>query len=423
MSDLVTLSDNGKEVGRLELSSGRRYDMDGRYVSTMSQELGPEERGMLAKAHIHNDVDLNRNLSLYAANYDVSKRGAALRKKLALKNAGRSGETKVLMDLGVGDVHIPSAMSNIALGYHLLDGVADIALPVIPTVKQSDYWFTWSSANAFTPVAVGMAATGGSPQEVSPALSKTQYTAQEYALASYVPTEVEANADAPLQPYQAAVDMVMAKLRMAREFRVEALLTTSGNWNSNNVLALATGQQWNNGGSSDPVANIHYICDRSYDTVTRIVMGRPVFEALQRNQAVRAYHFAKTNDPALPNAQELSRILELPPIIVADMKYTNASGAPTYVWPSVAGSASSVVLLHEPSQNPPTSGRDNATGYTYRWTGAQAADGTVTGGFLVRSYYDNRRGARGGRVIVIVHNDAEVVTGSILGALITGVIA
>ena len=104
------------------------------------------------------------------------------------------------------------------------------------------------------------------------------------------------------------------------------------------------------------------------------------------------------------------------------MKYTNASGSPTFVWPSAAGSASSVVLLHEPSQNPPSSGRENASGYTFRWTGAPAPDGTITGGFMVRSYYDPKRGGRGGRVVVVLHNDSETVTGSILGGLILNVL-
>lgn len=423
--DLALLSDkDGNNIGRLDYDTGRLYSMDGKYERTLESRgtAHYSDDDVLASLGMHDPVQLDAALSFHAASGDVEKRGKAIGKKLQLKSGGRRGDTICMGDLAIGDVHIPSAMPNIALGYHLEDGVADIALPVVPSAKQSDKFFTWNSANAFTPVAVNMGAAGGAPNEISPGISNTLFTAQEFALASYVPTEIEANADAPLAPYQAAVDMVLAKLRMAREFRVAGLLTDSTKWNANNVLALIAGQQWNGGGSTDPVANIHFIMERSYAKISRIVMGGPVFHALQRNSAVRAYHFAKTNDPALPNAQELSRILELPPIVVAEMKYTNAAGAPTYVWPSAAGSSSSVVLLHEPSQNPPSSGRENATGYTFRWTGAPAPDGTVTGGFMVRSYYDPRRGGRGGRVVVVLHNDAELVTGSILGGLITNVV-
>jgi hypothetical protein len=432
---LVTLTDQetGKEIGRLDPMTGRRYNMDGSFDCQLSSmgSGGSSDAAILAKAGITDPFQLNSALGMHAADYDVRRRGEALRKKLQLKDRN-TGETKVLMDLSVSDVHIASAMPNIALGYHLEDGVADIASPVIPSTKQQDYFFTWNSDNAFRPAAPMMGASGAAPQEVNPALSSTKFTTNEFALAAYVPTEIEANADAPLQPYQAAVDMVMAKLRIAREQRVMSLLTTSGNWNSQNVLALAAGAQWNGGASSDPIANLQYIREHSYQKISKIVMGLPVFHALQRNAAVRQYHFAKTNDSALPNAQELSRILELPPIIVAEMMITSGgtigggapgtTGTPAFVWPSVAGSASSVVLLHEPAQNPPSSGRENATSYTYRWTNAPARDGTVSGGFGVRSYYDEKRGARGGRVVVVFHNDIEVMTGNILGGLITGVL-
>lgn len=424
---LVKLTDHeGKEVGLLEKETGRLFSLDGKYERTLMSEGSGyfSDADLLAKAGIHDPIELDRALSCAAANFDVTRRGVAIRKRLQLKDAGRRGEIKVLMDIGPADVHIPSAMPNVALGYSLDEGVADVAMPVVPAAKQSDKFWTWDKGNAFTPVAVGMGASGAGPNEVSPALSNTPYSALEYGLASYVPTEVEANADAPLVPYQAAVDMCMDKLRMAREFRAVSALTNtgSGGWNANNVLALSSGLQWNGGPSSDPIHDIQFIQDRTAKRVTRILMGGAVFRSLQRNSAVRQYHFAKSGAEALPNAEQLSRILELPPIVVAEMKYLNASGVMTYVWPSVAGASSAVVLIHEPAQNPPSNGRDNATGYTYRWTGASAPDGTVTGGFMVRSYYDPRRGGRGGRVVVVIHNDAEILTGPILGGLITGVL-
>jgi hypothetical protein len=425
---LITLTDDSSGTpvpyGRLEFETGKLYSMSGEYQRTLEvQGAGNQgDSAQLARAGIHDPIELHQALSLRAANYDIDRRGHALRKKLALKDHGRHGGTKVLMDLSQTDVHIPSAMPNFAGGYHLEDGVADIAMPIVPALKQSDKFFIWNSGNAFTPPAAGMSGPGGGPPEISPALSNYTYNALEYALGSFVPTEVEANADAPLQPYQAAVDLVMTKLRLIREMRAAAVLTTAVNWSANNVLALAAGAQWNGGGAGDPVANIQFIQEHSAARVTRIVMGAPVFHALQRSPAVRQYHFAKDGDPALPNAQELSRVLELPPIVVAEMKYFNPSSVLTYVWPSVAGSLSSCVFLHEPAQNPPTDQRDNATAYTFRWTGASAPDGTLTGGFLVRSYYDPKRNARGGRVVVVVHNDAEVLTGSILGGLVTGCI-
>ena len=423
---LTVHGEDGNPCGKLDPRSGNLYNLEGEFeykLQTEGADRYMSDSHILSAGHLRNAEHLDQVMSLRAASYDVERRGEAIRKKLQLRDTGRSGGVKVLMDLGITDVHISSAMPNFAGGYMLEDGVADIALPIVPTSKQSDQFFIWNSGNAFTPAAVNMGAPGGSPFEISPSLSKNPYTAIEYGLASYVPTEVEANADAPLRPYEAAVDLVMNKLRMAREMRAASLLTTSANFNSNNVLALAGGANWDGGASSDPIANIQYIMQRSYKPVTRIIMGERIFQAMQRNAAVRQYHAYKSGAQAMPNSEQLSSIMQLPPIVVATMKYTSAAGAPTYVWPCAAGSASSVVLLHEPAQNPPSDGRNNATGYTFRWTGASAPDGTVTGGFLVRSYYDPRRGGRGGRIVVVLHNDAEVVTGNILGGLITNIMS
>ena len=152
-------------------------------------------------------------------------------------------------------------------------------------------------------------------------------------------------------------------------------------------------------------------------------MGEPVLQAMQRNQAVRSYYFAKDDArTVLPSGEEISALFKIPPIVQAAMKYTNA-GVQTYVWPSAAGASSSVVFIHEPPMIPPSDQRHVMTSATFRWTNAPIEGMTVTGGFAVRSYFDERRGARGSRIVVLAHNDAEVMPSNIVGGLITGVMA
>jgi hypothetical protein len=416
---VVLKGQDGKPYGKLETESGRFYTLDGKFSHKLERYgvRGEDDRDSYGE-------DGDALLSQFAANKDHEHRVSTLGgvgKLRTLKDAGGGTQTNMSADLGVGDVHIPSALTNFAGGYRLADGVADIAAPVVPVTKASDYYFIWDSANAFNRVLPNQGAPGAAPAEVNPTLSNSKFTTQSYALAACITMEVEANADAPLRPYQAAVVRIMNALRLEREIRVANLLTTSSHFNSNNVIALAGGAQWNNGPNSDPIANIHSICEKSALPVTRIIMGEPIYHAMIRNQAVRNYYFAKDGAPAAPSGMEISALFKLPPIIVAEMKYTTA-GNLAYVWPSAAGSSSSVVFLHEPKQNPPTDQEDNATAYTFRWTTAPAPEGTVTGGFLVRSYYDQRRGPRGSRIVVLAHNDSEVVTGNILGGLVTGAI-
>ena len=421
LDKLTVLTDERNQpYAKIEPMTGKMYSLDdnplGYRLEPMSNAGQEDDRRVFGDRVRDDNL---KNLANYADHLD--KRHQRL---VAARDCAYGGGRQINMDLAPADVHIQSALTNFAGGYTLEDGVADLACPVIPTTKDSDKYFIWDSANAFSRVIPNIGVAGAPPPEVSPTLSNTPFQTVPYALATAITLEVEANADAPLRPYQAAVDRLMNALRLEREYRVMNLLTTSANFNSNNVLTLAAGANWNNGASSDPVANIHYICQHSAQKVTRIIAGEPVVQAMQRNQAVRSYYFAKddTNRTVMPSGEELAALLKIPPIITASMKYTTG-GALQYVWPSLAGSASSVVFIHEPKLIPPSDQRDNMTACTFRWTNAPTEGMTVTGGFAVRSYFDQRRGGRGSRVVVLAHNDIEVVTGNILGGLILNVMA
>jgi hypothetical protein len=113
----------------------------------------------------------------------------------------------------------------------------------------------------------------------------------------------------------------------------------------------------------------------------------------------------------------LSKALDIPPITVAKMKYmATSTSSLTYMW------GGDLVALHEPEVNPPTDQESIATAYTFRWNGGSTPDGTYQGGYLVRTYFDPKRGGRGGTMTVVVHQDAEVMTSQLVGGLITGIV-
>lgn len=339
----------------------------------------------------------------------------------------------VKMDLAQGDVHIDSALSTYAAGYALQESFADAVSPPVLVPKASDYYFTWDKDNAFQRVANLTTGPGGSIPEVSTKLSSTQFSTKEYVLGSFVPTEVEANADAPLRPMVKAMSRIMSALRIAREDRVATLLGTSTAWDSTVVVTLAAGAKWNGGASSDPIANINAIRQASLQPITGMLMNRRVWNAFVTNSQVQKYVQFKPGVPGLPGPGELfttQGLLDLPKNIwVSDMKAKSTTlGTYDYVWPD------NVVLVHQPP-NPgatPSSGEEISTSYTFRWNGStsnpdqlqQLPDGSVLyKGWLVRSFYDPKRGGRAGNMIVAVHNDAEVMTGPITGGLIVGAYA
>lgn len=317
----------------------------------------------------------------------------------------------VAMDLAPGDVHLPAAISNYAGGYRIGESMADVASPVLMVAKQSDYFFTWNQANDFNRLIPNGAAPGADLPTYNPTLSSTQYTAQQYGVKGYLTTEVLANADAPLKPFTKMVQVLVDRLRLEREIRVQTLLQTSGNWTSSLVRTLVAGQQWNGGATSDPVLDLHKAIEASYMPVTGMLWSELVLHDFVRNPAVQKYFTYKDMVDGIPSPEKISSTLKLPPISVSTMKYVTG-GALTYVW------GNHVVLLH--STGDLASQMDVATSRTFRWNGAEgpSPDGTITAGFQVRTFFDPAKGARGSQCVVVVHNDVEIMTSSLVGGLI-----
>lgn len=384
------------EGGRLDTKTGEVLNSTGQVI------------GQLQRA----DSDNELLLSDYAARYYYSR--------VALVNGGpvrmtdsEGDERLINMDLAQGDVHQDASLPNYAAGYKLAAGVADIAAPFVMVGKASNKYNTWDAANAFKRVLPNQNTSGGQVAEVNPTLSNSTYSTNEYALGAFVPQNVIGNADAPLRPMQAAVKRVMNALMLEREIRVATMLTTSANFDASVVTTLGAAFKWNGGASSDPVADLHAIIEASYMPVTGIVMSERTAHAFIRNPNVQK--FTQYKDGVKPGTMDpgyVAAVLELPTIYRADMKYQASGTAMSYVW------GNDVVLLHSPPENPPQDQEEVATAYTFRWDGGEAPDGQVTAGFQVRTFFDPKRGGRGGMQVVVVHNDAEVITSKFVGGII-----
>lgn len=336
----------------------------------------------------------------------------------------------VTMDLGINDVHIPSILPAFAGGYSLEGGVADKLAPPVLVPKTSDYYPIWDARNAFAEADDTTAGPGGAIPEVGFTLSKTQFSTVNHVVGAFVPTEVEANADGAIKVQMTAIRTVMDKLTISRERRVANLLGTSTNWDSNNRVSLSSGQKWNGGASSDPVANLLHILEVSAQPVTAVYMNRRVYNAFMTNAQVQKYITFKPSVGGLPSPEQMTdsmALARLPPIVVSDMKaYNKTTGVLDFILPDVA------ILVHQPNGGAmPTDNKSISSAYTMRFTGGSPtpdqvttlADGSMSyRGWTVRSFFVQNRGPRGGNMIVATHDDAEVITSSISGGIVTGCI-
>ena len=410
---------NGQQGPRyIELDTGKVYDENGEFVQQM----------------MHGDDKATEvTLADYAATYDAECISANTGRPVTLRDPSfKSGDnpegSRIIQcrhmsdveglrtlaspqgDLGPADVHIARTLPGYAAGYTLADGVADIASPPFLVPFQSDKYWTWSQQNQFTLVQPLIGAAGASPNEVNLALSNTSFQVVPYVLGGFLQTELQANADAPLNVMSKLMRTIMDKLKLARELRVVTQLTTSGNWNANLVNTVPAANKWNNGVSADPLADLHLLIEQSYMDPTDIIMSALVYHWLCRSPAIQKYIYAKYNKEVQPTGDEISAYFRLPKITVANMKYLpTASGAITYAW------GNHVVLLRSTAAL--ATQQDVSTARTFRWTGGPTPDGSAVGGWLVRTYFDQKRGPRGGTAVVVSHYDQEVMTSNLVGGL------
>ena len=323
----------------------------------------------------------------------------------------------VTMDLSPTDVHTAATLPTFVGGYSIEEGIADAISPVHMVPHQQDVYFTWNDKSDFNRKIPNSAAFGRSVPKVNPSLTPTTYNVVPYALGGYIPTEVQANADTPLRPFEKLMQMIVDGLRLEREIRVATLLQTSSNWNTNMVTTLLSGAQWDGGGAADPLYNLQYQDEQSLKDCTGVAMSKRLWNWFRRSPAIQKFTSFKDRIPGIADMAKLTAELELPPIHIGKMKYYTAGGTPTFVW------GNHVVLVRQPPQMPPTSQMDNVTSMTFRWAGLDSGDnkvpdGAVTGGLLVRSWFDQRLGPRGSTVVVATHSDYEAQTSGLVGGLI-----
>lgn len=334
------------------------------------------------------------------------------------------GEQKFSMDLTADDVHVQQAMADAVMGYKLQEGVADRVLKVIPRDKQSDKYYIWDKKDTFEQAENLNAAAGGQVAELTTRLSTDNYNATCYAIAAFIPAEVEANADSKVAPRRQAVRRCMNVHALAREYRAAQLLKNGASYGASFKATLGATAKWNSGSASNPVQDIYDRVEAVGMPVTSMVMSERTWHDFSLNAKVQGFGTYKDSvDPVAraEAANKLTSLLGLPPVVIGKMKgFNKATGALEYIW------GDDVIFTHEPQgEGLALDGQDIATAYTFRWnkplSAMQGIDASMTdSGFFIRTYFDKRRGPLGGTVVVVGTYDADKFLTDFVSGLIVG---
>jgi len=385
-----------------------------------------EQRAQYLETGTYKETAAKTRIDPKAAKFLTDWRNANQTEQTQLLSAATPEQMKLLvaaasqaLDVGVADVHVAQALPNFITGYHNEGPVADVYSPPLVVQHKSDYYWQYKKEDAFQRALPQLGAAGGAPSEIFPRFGNTEFTAIQRAVAAFVPTEVEANQDAPLQIKLGHENRMLDAAILEREIRTQALARTSGNWNS--ATTLATTYQWNGGANSDPVKDIQTIIESSYGEPNAMIIPGHIWHDMVRNPAVRSYYTYGGSTPGILTDQQMAALLRLPEIYVARMKYINTSGALKYVW------GDDITVFRRPLAMPPVNQRDVCTSVTFRWAmqNIKIPDGqtfspemTDGRGWVMRQFFNQIRGGLGGIQMILCLADAEVQTSKYIGNLL-----
>ncbi len=361
-------------------------DANGAPLFVMDGDVGRDTSGkpILARA---GSEQRSRLLSAHAAAWMTGRK----------LQSSMGDDGKVLMDLAPADVVTPSTRAEFPIPCQ--DFVADQVSQVKLVPHDRGYWYVESVTDAIKVATPTAADNGGAPVAFNPAYGKTAFTTVGYALAAKLPRDISQNADWDLK--LDATRFLTYALRLAREVRLAALLTTTTNWAAGNRVAVGA-NKWNGGTAPNPLGDMFTALADSYLPANVMVMAESVSPYFYANQ------FQNTTSGTLQTSVRdyVQSGGEMPRILFARAKMQLA-GVPAYVWAQAL--PYNVPVIRSPDSIPTT--------VTFRWLGQDGLDGDTTSGMLVREYYDERNNSD---YVVVAHNDAEVFVSNQVGSIISG---
>lgn len=340
-----------------------------------------------------------------------------------VKGLGKAGDT-VMFSLAPSDVTINEEMDTFMVGFRPPGFRADEACPIQLVAKDQAQFRIFGLNNAFRPANVISSIQADIP-EVDPETTTDSYLVQERALGGFIPAVTQLNYEegaGGFDPKAAVGRRIAWALGLDREIRVfgtGGLLTTFGNWSSNNRVTLSSGAEWNDPDGGNPMEDLFDRIQASAQIVTDIWMNPTVAHAMLLSKAVKEHIRSILGDGqvtaqiAQATATQTSMdfvIPALPPIHVVSSKVLNES---TGNLDFVLGDT---VIL---TSNPPgaaNTGEDIMTCKTFRRRGPSGT------GFTTREFQLERRGLHGGVFLASGHAEQVKMVASNVGGAIFDVI-
>lgn len=290
-------------------------------------------------------------------------------------------ETTVQQD--VTALHVPTALTNISVGYENAEFVAERVSPTVPVDKPSDKYYVFGKEkfrrydDNYTP--------GTTPGEIGWGLSSTAYTCSGHAVRGWYPAQAPSAADVVIDLDVETTENVADARLLAKEMNLRDMLVTGL---APTDLSGTGGQYQFDNPDFDPVPWFQQqgltVAKQVGKMPNTLLLGVQAWTALRNNpNLLKHIAVGPTTLDVAPrgpvSVQDVQTKLEIPEIIVGAAMYDTATlgqaASLDFIWGKYA-------LLFYKS---PTVGRRKVSlTYTFRWNvGIQ--------GQIVNKWYDQNK--------------------------------
>lgn len=232
------------------------------------------------------------------------------------------------------DVVVDPALSNVSIRYSNESYIADQIFPVMRVSKQTGKYYVYDKANLR--VDATLRAAGAGANEVDFGLSTVSFACEDHALKSFVPDEIQEQADAALNPLADETEMLTDKMMLDRENALATIITSTSNLTNNTTLSSTA--QWSDYVNSDPIGDVRTgrttVHSNTFKKPNTLILGKQVFDYLVDHPDI--VERVKYSAMGVITAELLARVFQVERVLVGEAGKNGAVEGQTdslsYVW-------------------------------------------------------------------------------------------
>jgi hypothetical protein len=234
-------------------------------------------------------------------------------------------------------VHADRPLSNFAVEYSNLKFIASMVSPFVPVNNKSDSYYIYTKKDRFT-LPETIRGPKDEANEVDWSTSTSSYGCIDHALREFITDALVANADPGVDPRRRTTAFLTDLLLLAYERVIASKVTTASNYASAYKTALTGADRWNQGATSDPIADVDTGKAACFIEPNTMILGKEVWDKLKRHPAILDHvkGGATVDKPSLVRPELVAEIFDLDQVLIGKAKYNSANKGATasysYVW-------------------------------------------------------------------------------------------